>query len=99
MNKYSESYGTFLGEISSSQKLHSPTQDPTKSIVTYLMEHGGTATTPELVTAMKMPIQNLVYSLDALKESNMISLEGGDVEQVALTKSGLMLAKLALSEL
>jgi predicted transcriptional regulator len=68
-------------------------------ILKFVKEHGGSASTLEILQGVQMPLTTIASTLESLKNTNLIEVHPGGVgENVSLTDIGSMVANFSLSQ-
>lgn len=97
MSHIIDSFGTFL------ETVNNPTTTPaigspfSLDILHFVQQHGGEASTLDILQGVKMPLASIASSLESLKDTHLIEVRtGGPTESVSLTDMGNVVANLSL---
>ncbi len=100
MNRVVDSFGTFLGTMNTSTASPAVGSPISLDILRFVKEHGGAASTLDILQGVKMPLTSIASTLESLKNTNLIEVHtGGPLESVILTDMGNVVAKISLDRL
>lgn len=99
MGRNVDSFGTFLGTVNTSSTTPTVGAPMSLDILRFVKEHGGEASTLEILQGVKMPLTSIASTLESLKNTNLIEVHtGGALESVSLTDMGNVVANLSLDK-
>lgn len=98
MNRDVDSFGTFLGTVNSSPSTTAIGAPMSMDILRFVQDHGGSASTLDILKGVQMPITAIASTLESLKDTNLIQVHsGGSFENVSLTDVGSMVVNFSLN--
>jgi len=97
MNRVVDSFGTFLGTVNAPSTSPTVGSPMSLDILRFVKEHGGEASTLEILQGVNMSLTSIASTLESLKNTNLIEVTTrGPLESISLTDMGNVVANFSL---